>query len=86
MQTTRSLYLLMLELILSQSSSIFEEALHSISFSSHLLPVVFYYKPPTREEALGAEETDTEPQDGQFVQAGDDIFREGQQAGKSIKL
>lgn len=41
---------------------------------------------PTREEALGAEEADTKPQDGQFVQAGDDIFGEGQQAGEPVQL
>lgn len=42
--------------------------------------------PPTREEVLGAEEADAEPQDGQFVQAGDDIFGEGQQAGEPVQL
>lgn len=41
---------------------------------------------PTGEEALGAEEADAEPQDGQFVQAGDDVFREGQQAGEPVQL
>lgn len=41
---------------------------------------------PTGEEALGAEKADAEPQDGQFVQAGDNIFREGQQAGEPVQL
>lgn len=41
---------------------------------------------PTGEEALGAEEADAEPQDGQLVQAGDDIFWEGQQAGEPVQL
>lgn len=41
---------------------------------------------PTREEVLGAEEADAEPQDGQFVQAGDDILGEGQQAGEPVQL
>lgn len=41
---------------------------------------------PTREEVLGAEEADAEPQDGQFVEAGDDIFGEGQQAGEPVQL
>lgn len=41
---------------------------------------------PTGEEVLGAEEADAEPQDGQFVQAGDDIFGEGQQAGEPVQL
>lgn len=41
---------------------------------------------PTGEEALGAQEADAEPQDGQFVQAGDDVFGERQQAGEPVQL
>ena len=41
---------------------------------------------PTREEVLGAQEADAEPEDGQFVQAGDDVLGEGQQAGQAVQL
>lgn len=41
---------------------------------------------PTGEEALGPQEADAESQDGEFVQAGDDIFGEGQQAGEPVQL
>lgn len=41
---------------------------------------------PTWEEALSAEEADTEPQNGQLVQTGDHILGEGQQAGEPVQL
>lgn len=41
---------------------------------------------PTREEVLGAEVADAEPQDGKLVQAGDHILGEGQQAGQAVQL
>lgn len=41
---------------------------------------------PTREEALCPQVADAETQDGQLVQAGDDILGEGQQAGQAVQL
>lgn len=40
----------------------------------------------TREEVLGAEVADAEPQDGQLVQAGDHVLWEGQQGGQAVQL
>lgn len=41
---------------------------------------------PTREEVLGAEVADAEPQDGKLVQARDHVLGEGQQAGQAVQL
>lgn len=40
----------------------------------------------TWEEALGAKEADAQPEDGEFVQAGDDILGERQEAGQAVQL
>lgn len=40
----------------------------------------------TGEEALCAQEADAEPEDGQLVQAGDDVLGEGQQARQALQL
>lgn len=40
----------------------------------------------TGEEALCAQEADAEPQDGELVQAGDDVLGEGQQARQALQL
>lgn len=40
----------------------------------------------TREEVLGSQVADTEPQDGEFVQTGGDILRKREQAGQALQL
>lgn len=40
----------------------------------------------TGEEAFCAQEADAEPQDGEFVQAGDDVLGERQQARQAVQL
>lgn len=40
----------------------------------------------TGEETFGAQEADAEPQDGELVQAGDDVLRERQQARQAVQL
>ena len=40
----------------------------------------------TGEEVVGAQEADAQPEDGQLVQAGDDVLGERQQAGEPVQL
>lgn len=40
----------------------------------------------TSEEVLGPEVADTKAEDGEFVQAGGDLLREGEEAGQSLQL
>lgn len=40
----------------------------------------------TGEETFRAQEADAEPQDGELVQAGDDVLRERQQARQAVQL
>lgn len=77
--------MLMIYFLMWTTTSFYVLMFHQSGYSTFLLCFIIV-RLHTGEEVLGAEEADAEPQDGQFVQAGDDVLREGQQAGEAVQL